>query len=235
MKPELARRQERAFERAYQRHVGDVYRYALVVLSDQEGAEDVTQATFRNAYHRYRQGRKRRPELNGLLSIAHDLSRRRGGYPRLDDSFLVEEVAEPTAADVRRALHRLPLDERAVLVLREVEGRTLEEISGLLERPFHAVERLIFEGRRHLRRELERSLTCRDAELAISRDLDDDLSRRERRKLKLHLSTCEDCGAFARGQQAQRAALRALAAVPLPASLETFTPERKFSPARASP
>jgi DNA-directed RNA polymerase specialized sigma24 family protein len=232
MRPVLARRQERAFERVYQRHVGDVYRYALVVLSDEEGAEDVTHTTFRNAYQGCRDGRA--PELNGLLSIAHDVCRRRGGYPRLDDSFLVEDVAEPSAADVRRALGRLPLDERAVLVLREVERRSLAEIARVLERPVEGVEQLIFDGRRHLRRELAGSMTCRQAELAVSRELDGALGRRERRHLRLHLDSCEDCAAFARGQQGQRTALRALAAVPLPSSLETFSAERKFRPARAS-
>jgi RNA polymerase sigma-70 factor, ECF subfamily len=234
MRPVLARRQERAFERVYQRHVGDVYRYALVVLSDEEGAEDVTQTTFRNAYQGYRKGR-RRPELNGLLSIAHDVCRRRGGYPLLDDSFLVEDVGEPSAADVRRALNRLPLEERAVLVLREVEGRSLAEIARVLERSLGTVERLIFDGRRHLRRELEGAMTCREAELAVSRELDGALPRRERRKLGFHLASCDDCGAFARGQQAQRAALRALAAVPLPPALETFRADRKFRAAHASP
>jgi hypothetical protein len=83
--------------------------------------------------------------------------------------------------------------------------------------------------------ELAGSISCRDAELAVSRELDGALSRSERRQLTLHLSSCADCGAFARGQHAQRAALRALAAVPLPPGLRNFAPDRKFRGARASP
>ena len=177
MNPELARRHERAFERVYQRHVGNVYRYALVVLCDEQGAEDVTKTTFRNAYQRFSHGRRPRQELNGLLSIAHDVCRRRGGYPRLDDSVRFEERAGELAA----------------------------------------------------------SISCRDAELAVSRELDGTLSRSERRRLTLHISACADCGAFARGQQAQRAALRALATVPLPLGLRKFAPDRKFRVVRASP
>jgi DNA-directed RNA polymerase specialized sigma24 family protein len=172
----LARRHERAFERAYERHVADVYRYALVVLSDEQGAEDVTTTTFWNAYHRFVNERCPRPELNGLLSIAHDVCRRRGGHPRIDESFLVEEQAG----------------------------------------------------------ELAESISCRQAERAVSRELDGELSRRERQQLRLHLTCCADCGAFARGQQAQRAALRALSAVRLPPGLRRFAPERKFRAAPAS-
>ena len=45
MTPLLAQglRSERAFERMYQRHVGDIYRYALAVLRNPADAEDVTQ------------------------------------------------------------------------------------------------------------------------------------------------------------------------------------------------
>ena len=35
----------RGFERLYQRHAADVYRYALAVLRDPDDAEDVTQTT----------------------------------------------------------------------------------------------------------------------------------------------------------------------------------------------
>jgi RNA polymerase sigma-70 factor, ECF subfamily len=232
MRAVLPKRQERAFERVYQRHAGDVYRYALVVLSDERDAEDVTQTTFRNAYHGFRQGTRPRPGLNGLLTIAHDVCRRRGSYVRLDDSFLVEDGVEPTARDVRRALNRLPFDERAVLLMREIEGRSCSEIAEALERSATGVETLIFEGRRRLRRELEGSMSCGQAELAVSRQLDGELSRRGARELKRHLSACEDCGTFTRGQRAQRAALRALAAVPLPASLQTFSPgTASFEPA----
>jgi DNA-directed RNA polymerase specialized sigma24 family protein len=183
MKAVLARQEERAFERVYQRHVGDVYRYALVVLSDERDAEDVTATIFRNAYHGFRHGGRPRPELNGLLTIAHDVCRRRDRHAGFDDSFLVED---------------------------ELEARRL------------------------LRRGLQAAMTCRDVELAVSRQLDGELPRRDRKRLRHHLGSCDSCGTIARGQRARRAALRALAAVPLPASLETFCAERKIWPVEAS-
>jgi DNA-directed RNA polymerase specialized sigma24 family protein len=70
--------------------------------------------------------------------------------------------------------------------------------------------------------EFTRAADCQEAEFAVSRELDDRLSRKETRLLRTHLRSCEDCGDFARGQQAQRDAIRALAAIPLPDKLESF-------------
>jgi hypothetical protein len=77
-------------------------------------------------------------------------------------------------------------------------------------------------------------LSCREARFAVSRELDGALSAAECEQLMLHLSSCDDCGAFARGQQALRGALWVLAAVSLPPRLRTFTAERKVPAAPAS-
>jgi DNA-directed RNA polymerase specialized sigma24 family protein len=209
-------RQERAFERVYERHVGDVYRYALAVLNDPSDAEDVTRTTFRNAYRR-----GARPELNALLAIAYEACRIRGGYERLAEADFVGADELTTPADVRRALRRLPFDQHAVLVMREVEGRRCKEIAEILALTVSAVETLIFRSRRALREELEGSLTCREAELSVSRALDERLTSEERRLLRAHLSACEECEEFARRQRAQQQALRSLAAVPVPPQLQT--------------
>jgi anti-sigma factor RsiW len=66
--------------------------------------------------------------------------------------------------------------------------------------------------------------TCPQSELAISRGLDGRLSWRERRNLRAHLAECDRCESFARLQQEQRAALRKVRLVPVPASLQVFGP-----------
>jgi DNA-directed RNA polymerase specialized sigma24 family protein len=218
--------QERAFERRYRRHVGDVYHYALGVLRDPLDAEEVTHTTFLNAYRAFRRSGGPPPRLNALLAIAHDVCRIRGGYKRIVEADLVEDELT-SAAYIWRALSRLPFDQRAVLVMREVEGRSYAEIGEILTLSVAAVETLIFRARRSLRKELEGSLTCHEAELAVSRELDDRLSRRERRLLHRHLRACEECHDFARSQRLQRDAIRALAAIPLPETLESFFGTRR--------
>ena len=235
MTPMLAqrRRTDRAFERVYRQHVRHVYGYALAVLRSPEDAEDVTQATFLNAYRAFEQGERLGSPDNWLISIAHKLCDQRARQEARLEEVAYEDQADeavpeedgPSPNDVRRALGRLPFDQRAALIMRELEGRTYAELAEILGVSLGAVETLLFRARRALREELEGVLTCHQAERAISRRLDGLLGRAERRQLRGHLRGCGDCSRFAHSQRAQRAALRALADVPLPPSLATFFTE----------
>ncbi|HWJ33243.1 MAG TPA: sigma-70 family RNA polymerase sigma factor [Gaiellaceae bacterium] len=234
MTPLLAQRprSDRAFERMYKRHVGDVYRYALAVMRNPADAEDVTQTTFLNAYRAYAEkgDRPEKPQ-NWLIAIAHNVCRqrfrqsaRRPSEVAFEDDIAdtIPEETAPTGEDIRRALGHLAFNQRAALVMRELEGRSYAEIAEILELSTSAVETLIFRARRALREQLEGSLTCGDAEFAISRQLDGRLSRQERGQLRAHLRECSECATFARRQRAQRGALRSLVLVPVPGSLTSF-------------
>lgn len=206
----LARRQERAFERLYRRHVADVYRYALVVLRDPQDAESITQATFVNAYRAHKRGERPRKPRTWLMGLAHDACRRRAMPPPElhPPEELLEDEETPTSSDLRRALERLDFDQRAAFVLRELEGRTNAEIAELLDREVGEVEALVFRARKAFREGLELSLTCHQAERAVSRRLDGRLPRSQRKLLRAHLRSCTECARFAQAQQAHRAALR---------------------------
>jgi RNA polymerase sigma factor (sigma-70 family) len=230
MTPLLAQRQrsDRAFERLYRRHVGDVYRYALAVMRKEADAEDVAQTAFMNAYRAFRRGEQPDKPLNWLIAITHNVCRQRFRHAarRPTEVAFEEGVAEavapddaPSAEDIRRALGLLAFNQRAALVMRELEGRSYGEIGEILELSPSAVETLIFRARRALREQLESSLTCGEAEFAVSRQLDGRLSREERAGLRAHLRECAACATFARRQRAQRSALRSLAAIPVPSSL----------------
>jgi RNA polymerase sigma-70 factor (ECF subfamily) len=224
-------RTDRAFERMYKKHVLDVYRYALVVLRSPEDAEDVTQTAFLNAYRVFRRGEVPKGQRNWLIGLAHDICRRRFRDEidhfeevELEDAaaVAVPDDEGPSPDDLRRALGHLAFDQRAALVMREVEGRSYQEIAAILHISVNAVETLVFAARRALREQLEGSLTCHEAERAVSRQLDGRLPRAERGSLRKHLRECADCAQFARDQQLQRIALRQFAQVPLPTSLASF-------------
>src|ERR671928_92114 len=119
-------RHHRAFERMYQRHVGDVYRYALAVMRNQADAEDVTQTTFLNAYRAFeRDGPPQRPH-NWLIAIAHNVCRqrfrqsaRRPVEVALNEDVgaqFVEPDEAPSGDDIRRALTHLAFNQRGALV-----------------------------------------------------------------------------------------------------------------------
>src|SRR5918999_4068838 len=87
----LGRRQERAFERLYRRHVADVYRYALVVLRDPGDAESATRATFASAYRRLERGEWPDRPSTWLLKRAHEVCRWRA---LLADQLSEDELLE---------------------------------------------------------------------------------------------------------------------------------------------
>ena len=222
---------DRGFERLYRRHVADVYRYALGVLRNPADAEDVTQTTFLNALRAYDRGERPHSPQNWLIAIAHNVCRQRfrQSLRRPHEVAFEDDVADrivdddvPSGEDIRRALGHLAFNQRAALVMRELEGRTYAEIAEILGLSVGAVETLLFRARRALREQLEESLTCHEAELALSKQLDGRLPRPERGPLRAHLRACGDCATVARRQRAQRTAFKSLAAVPLPSSLASL-------------
>jgi RNA polymerase sigma factor (sigma-70 family) len=157
--PVLAR--DQAFETLYRRYVKDVYHYALALLRNPADAEDVTQTTFLNAYRAYQRGIEIEKPQNWLIKIAHNVARtryaqagRRVKEVPLEDhveQLAVPEADRPDVTGVLRALGRLPLNQRAALVMRELEGRSYGEIADTIGVSVSAVETLIFRARRSLR------------------------------------------------------------------------------------
>jgi RNA polymerase sigma factor (sigma-70 family) len=223
---------EREFERLYQRYVADVYRYAVYVLRDGAEAEDVTQAAFLNAFRAYQRGERPHKPRSWLLTIVHNECRRhfrtksrRPSEVELDEGLTADLAPDqdvPTPEEIRRALGELSFNQRSALVMRELEGRSYAEIAETLDLSVSAVETLLFRARRAMREQLEGALTCGDAELALSKQLDRRLTADEKASLRAHLRACKECSRLARRQRAQRAALRSLGPLPLPGSLTSL-------------
>jgi len=212
----------------YRRHGAEVYRYAYAVLGNHADAEDVTQTTFLNAYRSLEQGVRPRKPSNWLLTIASNAIKQRfrqdQARPRtveLDDRIAGHEADDegPTVGEVLTALSKIPPQQRQAIVLREFEGRSYAEIAEIIGVTTSALETLLFRARRSLAEELEHQLTCTEAQLAISKSVDDRLGRKERRRLRDHLSECPDCAHFARLQQRNRTAMRGLMLIPIPLTL----------------
>ncbi len=151
-----------AFEQLYRKYAPEVYRYALALLSNPTDAEDVTQTTFLNAYRAFQGGERPRRPHNWLIAIAHNACRMRwrqaSARPR---EVALEESPEPAAPgpeherpsldELLQALARLSFNQRAALVMRELEGRSYGEIAAVLGLSVGAVEALTFRARRGLR------------------------------------------------------------------------------------
>ena len=152
---------DRAFERLYELHVRDVYRYVLAVLRNPADAEDVTQTTFLNAYRAFKAGERPRKPQNWLITIAHNACRTRAirasRRPRevpLDDvvgQLALTDQEKPNVRELLHALGRLPFNQRAAITMRELEGRPYEEIAETLGVTVPAVEALLVRARRTMR------------------------------------------------------------------------------------
>jgi RNA polymerase sigma factor (sigma-70 family) len=155
----LRRPSDRAFEQLYSKHAREVYQYALALTGNPADAEDVTQTTFMNAYRAFQKGERPHKPHNWLITITHNVCRMRwrsaGSRPR---EVTLEEAPEPASRDdeqpdldeVLTALAALSFNQRAAIVMRELEGRSYQEIAGVLDLSVSAVEALLFRARRNL-------------------------------------------------------------------------------------
>jgi RNA polymerase sigma factor (sigma-70 family) len=155
----LKRGADPAFEQLYRKHAREVYQYALALTANSADAEDVTQTAFLNAYRAYQRGERPHKPHNWLITITHNVCRMRwrqaGSRP---NEVALDEAPEPVAVDQERpdldavltALSSLTFNQRAAIVMRELEGRSYQEIAGVLDLSVSAVEALLFRARRRL-------------------------------------------------------------------------------------
>jgi RNA polymerase sigma-70 factor (ECF subfamily) len=154
---EFQRGSAAAFEELFQRYRNPVYGFFRRRLNDAGRAEDLTQETFviiiRGA-ERYRPEAKFRTYL---YAIALKLlwTERRKQAREMRDSEVVPEAqqeANPVAALwVRDALGRLETDQREILMLREYEQLSYDEIAELLRIPVNTVRSRLFRARADLK------------------------------------------------------------------------------------
>ena len=128
-----------------------------------EDAEDVSQDAFLRAFHRLERFRGEAPFRSWLLRITHNaaldhLARRRP-EPVDPQTF---DASQPSAARapaerlemrerierLERKLHGLSYEHRAVLVLRDAEGFSYEEIADITDSPLGSVKGRLHRARR---------------------------------------------------------------------------------------
>lgn len=159
-----SQRSDSSFERLYRRHRRDVYGAVLRDVRDPDEAEDVTQIAFLNAYRAISRGEEPAKPRAWLVTIARNVVRRRyralAHRPQevvLDPEIAaaVMDVDGPTAREIAAAIRTLPHNQRAAILLREIQGRSYAEIATELGVSLAAVETLIFRARQSLSAELE--------------------------------------------------------------------------------
>jgi RNA polymerase sigma-70 factor (ECF subfamily) len=156
----LRTRDEESFRTLYRRHTPALFALALRLLAHRTAeAEDVVQEMWIRGVQRLAGFRWDASLRTWLASIAVNCCRERlrAGWRWVqEDERLVPDRAdaEPPVdltLDVDRALERLPAGCRSVFVLHDIEGRTHEEIGGLLDIAAGTSKSQLFHARRQLR------------------------------------------------------------------------------------
>lgn len=147
-----------AFDELFARYRGLVYGFFRRRLESRSRAEDLTQETFLAVLRATERYEPRSPVRCYLFGIAYKLlsaERRKGG--REVEARVDAAGADHTEASlwVRQALAKLEAGERDILMLREYEQLSYEEIAGLLKIPLNTVRTRLFRARMALKGLLE--------------------------------------------------------------------------------
>ncbi len=159
-----------AFRCLVERHMKDAYNIAYSFTGDHHAAEEVAQEAFVRVFRSLHSFRGDSSFGTWLYRIVTNLSLNRVkavARRRLHEVLTVEEepvvAAEPgpdfhageTRALIERALHELPTMQRAVVILRHIDGLTTKQVSNILGCTEGTVKTHLFRGLEKLRQKLE--------------------------------------------------------------------------------
>ncbi len=207
-----------AFEALYDRHHKAILSFCHHMLGSMEEAEDAVQHTFLAAYNGLAASERPIHLRAWLFTIArnrcYSILRRRREHP-------LEEVAEPATEglatlvqrrqdlrDLVLDMRRLPDNQRAALVLAEMDALSHEQIGAVLGVPTPKVKALVFQARESLLA----SRSAREADCAEIREQLASLrgGALRRTQLRRHLRDCSGCREFRQQVDRQRRQLRLL-------------------------
>ena len=154
---EFQRGSRAAFEELFARHRDAIHGFFRRRLANPGQADDLTQETFLAVLRgaaRYEPRALVRTYLFGIaLKLLWSARRKAGDAPLTGDVGYDEEPTE--ALWVRQAIARLEAGHREVLMLREYEQLSYEEIAELLRIPVNTVRSRLFRSRMALKEFLE--------------------------------------------------------------------------------
>jgi RNA polymerase sigma factor (sigma-70 family) len=193
-----------AFEAAYNRHHRSILSFCRHMLGDADEAEDAVQHTFAAAYTDLTSSDKAIHLRPWLFAIArnrcYSVLRARREQPVAELDGLVSEglaAQVQTREDLRelvRDMRQLPEEQRAALVLSELDALSHAEISEALGVPREKVKALVFQARESLLASKNaRETACNDirAQIAAGRG-----ATLRRANLRRHLRQCDACREF---------------------------------------
>jgi RNA polymerase sigma-70 factor (ECF subfamily) len=159
-----------AFDELVSRHQERVFVLAYRILGNPEDAADVQQETFVHAWTKLRQfrGEAAFPTWLHRITVNACLARKRRFRPHFsleDDDIIAGNPHQTDCQDrlvnavvVRQLLAGIPVAQRTLLVLREVEGMSIAEIAEVTGSSVDAVRKQLWRVRKLFGQRLRRQL-----------------------------------------------------------------------------
>lgn len=155
----------KALEREALAQAPALYRLAARLLGNASDADDVVQEAFIKAISELRRGAFRgesslstwlyRIVTHVALDRLRQAKRQEALTPTQEGQSPVSPEAAVALRELNDAMKELPEDQRAALVLKEVQGLPTREVAAILERTEGATEQLLVRARQALRRRFE--------------------------------------------------------------------------------
>ena len=157
----------RAYDALVERYHRTIYNVALRMVRDRDDAADVTQSVFVKAYEGLGRFDDRFKFFSWLYRIAVNESLNMLNQRKKFDGLEgvdVPEVEEEGADDemvaqeskVQGALMMLKTDQRAIIILKHMQGLSYEEIGQVMDIPVKTVKSRLFSARQVLREILKK-------------------------------------------------------------------------------
>lgn len=152
-----------AFARLMSRYKGTVYRQAYGMLNDPTEAQDITQEAFVKAYYSLKKLDSEYAFVSWMTRIVfhlcHDRIQERKKEKQLREAIREERI--PTGStevselrvNIEEAMRKLSPELREVIVLRDIQGFSYNEIAEILQIPVGTVKSRIHAARLILRNE----------------------------------------------------------------------------------
>lgn len=202
-----------AFKHLYQRYSQSVYNLVLRSTRNSQVAEDLCQEIWVKAHRELSKLRDHAAFSAWLYRIAAraciDAARKRSYAPPvvvLPYNSMAPPEIDPEDGAIQserarlvwEALGVLPSRQHLALFLKEVEGRSYQEIASILETSASAVETLLFRARRGFakafrRLENAKLARCQQAQRAMVVLIDGEATSVQKQALNAHVEGCQTC------------------------------------------
>ena len=153
-----------------------IYNLAYRMMGNKQDAEDIFQESILKIYKNMNKCKEKENISSWICTVVHntcidELRRKKRRYTESidskldfdDGSMMNKQLADNTktpeeqlvnselAEDIQKALNRLPADQKSLIVLRDIQGMSYEEISKNLKIPIGTVKSRINRGRERLK------------------------------------------------------------------------------------